>query len=250
MRKMWILAIVILTVGLNAIADDVERVDDSRPGNMNISHAASCYAPQLAYIVNNMNIRGLPTTESDIVDIQYAGSKIRVLNSLQLGKWCWLHMEKGWIAKTGRVSEKKPVVTARSNIATATSVPETVQYINRDGIPPIYGDEMFIEAVTAAFNFLRNNKPSWFAYVSIIDDVKLEPHLCRGGLACAGWPYKVIFFSDWFTYNGYDIPYIASILIHEACHFYQWRDGRGHGYNLDPEGFEAECYGKQREAGL
>ncbi len=250
MGKMWILAIVLLAFSSITIAEENARGDDSKSGNENTSQAASCYAPKLAYIVYSMNIRQLPTTESDIVDIQYANTEITVLGSLQGEKWCWLQMDVGWIANTGRVSEKKPVVTATPIIETATSELDTAQYINREGIPPIYGDETFIDAVTAAFNFLRNNKPSWFDYVSIIDDVKLAPHLCRGGLACAGWPYKVIFFSDWFQYNGYNVPSIASILIHEACHFYQWRDGRGHGYNLDPEGYEAECYGKQREAGL
>ena len=250
MTKMWILAIVILAFSLLANAEDSERGIDPSPEHGSTSQAERCYAPKFAYILYSMNIRELPTTETAIVDLQYANTKITVLRSQQGDRWCWLQTEKGWIANTGRVSEKKPIVKAIPIIVTATSDPETDQYINREGIPPIYGDEAFINAVTAAFNFLRNNKPSWFDYVSIIDDVKLEPHLCRGGLACAGWPYKVIRFSDWYHHNGYDVPSIASVLIHEACHFYQWRDGRGHLYNIDPEGLEAECYAKQTEAGL
>ena len=139
--------------------------------------------------------------------------------------------------------------TARTSAPVASTIP----YASREGLPPIYGDEDFINAVAAAFNYLRNEKPNWFDYVSIIDDVKLQRDRCGGSavaIACAGWPYKVVYFTSWHMENDSSAPSIAATLVHEACHFYQWYGGRGDGYAHDPEGYEAECYAKEREAGF
>ena len=248
---MCLLTCMIFASGFISHAANIDSGFIFSAGKGTTREVVSCYGPETAYIVYGMNIRELPTTQSDKVGIQYANTKISVIESQQGETWCWLRTDKGWIAKTGRVSEKKPVETPKPVAETAEPVVETVQYTSREGLPPIYGDEGFINAVAAGFNFLRNNKPQWFEYVSIIDDVKLKPHKCSGRpLACAGWPYKVVYFTELHKEYGYDVPSIASTLIHEACHFYQWKEGRGDGYSYDPEGYEAECEGKEREAGL
>ena len=117
---------------------------------------------------------------------------------------------------------------------------------------PIYGNDEFRLQIARGFYYLRDKVPQWWPYLSIIDDVKFTAERCSGGYACAGWPYKVVYFAS--DVGGDEIRSIAATLIHEACHLYQWQEGRGDNYDWSLEWedrpHEIECVNKEKEAGF
>ena len=67
-----------------------------------------CYREKQAWITGQMNIRENPTVNSKKVGAALAGEDFSVLDSLQGETYCWLKIDKGWMAKTALISATKP----------------------------------------------------------------------------------------------------------------------------------------------
>ena len=76
--------------------------------------SAGCYPNNIAYISGSMNIRERATTDSDKVGVAYAGQSFPVAESRPGETWCWLRIDKGWLADTSRVQPTKPTYVAPS----------------------------------------------------------------------------------------------------------------------------------------
>ncbi len=80
--------------------------------NIPATAQSNCYPHDTAYIAGNMNIRESATTASRVVVTARLGDSFSVISS-ELGEtWCWLEIDKGWIANTSRVVSTKPTYKA------------------------------------------------------------------------------------------------------------------------------------------
>lgn len=189
-----------------------------------------CYTSSKAYITGVMNIRSGPGTNNRKVGSASAGQSFTVTQSRRGGDYCWLKVSKGWIAKTERVRSTKPPAYRPSST-------------NRAGLPRISGDSHFVKQATTAFNLLRDKAPRWFNYV-VVKNPTVEEHW--GGLSGVWLPQKTIVIG-WTHVD--DIAILAGVLVHEACHIYQWHEGRYGGDNADDRiRREVECMKIQVEA--
>ena len=215
----------------------------------------SCYAHERAYVGGSMNIRQRATIDSPVIAKASSGDVFDVVASQRGETWCWLRVAEGWLARTSRVSTTRPVAppapVAQLPVPVITEAPH--QIINSQGRHiPIYGADSFRLSIAQAFYYLRDNVPHWWPYVAIIDDVKFDAGACSLGYACADWPYKGVYFGN--RAIGKSVHQLASTLIHEACHIYQWQEGRGDNYDSslawEDRPHEIECMNKEREAGF
>lgn len=207
------------------IRDDHVQPNKSRQStrtNTTSSTQTKCYSASKAYITGAMNIRSGPGTSNRKVGSAHTGESFSVSRSQRGGEYCWLKVNKGWIAKTGRVSSTKPVVEAAKTCA---------------GIPPLNGART--DRIRRAFDYLCKNAPNWFAYAtssrpsSISDDPKLPggrayPNGRRIGINTNAYPIIMV---------------LASVIVHESCHIHQFNEGRWRGGS--PLDVEVECHNKQ-----
>ena len=70
--------------------------------------AAGCFPQTTVYLTGRMNIRAGASKNGARIGVAQAGS-YSVLRSAQGGSYCWLHIGRGWIAKTSLVSATEPV---------------------------------------------------------------------------------------------------------------------------------------------
>ena len=182
-----------------------------------------------------------------------AQASFGVNNCCFLNRQC--HSEQEWVdgywAYQRNECPAQPAPVSLSPAPVDTDAPHRVWNSQGREIP-IYGDDVFRRQIARAFYHLRDEVPQWWPYLSIIDDVKSEAGSCNGGYACAGWPYKVVYFEA--DVSDSDTRSLASTLIHEACHLYQWQEGRGDNYDWSLEWedrpHEIECNNKEKEAGF
>lgn len=194
-----------------------------------IGISTRCYTASKLYVTGSMNIRSGPSTGNSKVGSAGAGESFTVSSSLQKDDYCWLRISKGWIAKTPRVRSTKPPTYSPSSTNTV-------------GLPRIQGGASFRAKVITAWNYLRDKSPKWFNYAisanfsviqeswrTVVDTVSRRLEIER-------------------NVHGYrsQTSALSSILIHEACHVYQWNQGRSH--SLSRRQKESECYQKQVDA--
>ena len=79
----------------------------SPPPTQNL-HAPSCFPHEKAWVAGPMNVRQYPTTAARRVAEASAGESYAVLESRQGETYCWLRIDKGWMAGTALVSATKP----------------------------------------------------------------------------------------------------------------------------------------------
>ena len=163
-----------------------------------------CYTSRKAYITGTMNIRSGPSTSNNKVGSANAGDSFTVSGSHDGEDYCWLEISKGWIAKTGRVQSTKPVVPA-----------DEVTY------PSIVGSEAFVNDVKRAFRYLASNSANWYSYVRSVTRSIESSEATIGARAYTKSRHMEIN-----PNHSLDTMELASVLIHEACHFYQAIQGR------------------------
>ncbi len=74
-----------------------------------VAAQSNCFSHDTAYIAGNMNIRENASTDSRVVATARWGDSFSVISSERGSTWCWVEIDGGWIAKTGRVRSTKPV---------------------------------------------------------------------------------------------------------------------------------------------
>ena len=72
------------------------------------SVAANCYSQSEVWVRGAMNVRQSPSVNAAKTYVAEAGENFRVLESRQGEPFCWLRIEKGWMALTDLVSATKP----------------------------------------------------------------------------------------------------------------------------------------------
>lgn len=182
----------------------------------------SCYVASKAYITGSMNIRSGPSTDNSKVGSVNSGQSFTVSRSQRGGKYCWLKINKGWIAKTGRVQSTKPPVYSPSST-------------NTDGLPAIEGSASFRTKIIRAWNYLRDKSPKWYSYVKSTN-ISVIQESFRTGMHVASRRMEI---SNSYRYSG-DVVVLSSSFVHEACHIYQWNSGKFH--DLGQRSRESECY--------
>ena len=75
----------------------------------------SCYPHSQAWVTGTMNVRERPSANAQKVGAAHAGESFSVLESRPGDTYCWLRINKGWMAKTALVSATKP--QARSQLS-------------------------------------------------------------------------------------------------------------------------------------
>ncbi len=70
--------------------------------------SSSCYSGEQAWVWGAMNVREGPSVSAAKVYVAEAGEYFRVLESRQGATYCWLRIDKGWMAQTAFVSSTKP----------------------------------------------------------------------------------------------------------------------------------------------
>lgn len=194
--------------------------------------SSGCYASKTAYITGNMNIRQAANVNSTKVGLATSGQQFAVSRSWQKEDYCWLKINKGWIAKTGRVKPAKPTTVRTATTATTRSTSRT----SCANMPSIHADSS--GRIKRAMDYLCINGASWYDYV-IAKTSTIKANLgIQGGRAYVKRRHVEI--NDSWYPNTMEL---ASVIVHEACHIYQWEQGR---YNsLNPTAREVECINKQ-----
>lgn len=160
-----------------------------------------CFNHDTAYVKGHMNIRKEPTTSSPIVGKASKNDYYDVIESLQGANWCWIDIDGQWMAVTSIVSH---------DIA--------------DILPTINGDKRFTNKIADAFELLARESSRWFKYViditRSVDAWDLSADFAVGQVTRDGsWRIKM----DKYKIRTRDVADIASTLIHEACHLYQYK---------------------------
>ena len=75
--------------------------------------ARTCFLHDIAYVTGAMNIRAQPSVNSAKIGLAQPDT-YAVSRSAQGESYCWVNIDRGWIAKTQRVSGTKPVVSRSS----------------------------------------------------------------------------------------------------------------------------------------
>ena len=176
-----------------------------------------CYEASWAFVTGPMNIRAEPSTNSEIVSHARDGAVLAVAQAEQGESYCWLQVPDGWMAETRLVHSSIP----------AQSLPE------------IRGDEAFQQEIINALNFLRDNLPHWYMYVTRVTG-RIEPAPPYASTSQA-WATgrRITVHND---HLGSPLQ-AASILVHESCHFVQYNEGRRPGrWNIEARvEHEKEC---------
>ena len=71
-------------------------------------YAPSCFPHETAWVTGAMNVREYPTTAANLVGEARAGESYAVSESRQGETYCWLRIDKGWMARTVLVSATEP----------------------------------------------------------------------------------------------------------------------------------------------
>ena len=77
--------------------------------------APSCYHNQQVWVTGDMNVREQPSINAKKVGSADAGESFNVLESRQGDSYCWLRVNRGWMARTALVSATKPQVRVPSS---------------------------------------------------------------------------------------------------------------------------------------
>ena len=174
---------------------------------------SGCYEAVWAFVTGPMNIRQLPTTASEVVAQARNGAAFDVSESVQGDSYCWLRIPDGWMAQTKVVNGTIP----------------------SRNLPRIEGTARFIARITSAYEFLRQGAPKWYFYVTgpRIEVVRLN----QSGSASLSYTgsKRVEIAED----HLLDLLHLASVIVHEACHFYQYEEQRLH--LMDSWEREDEC---------
>ncbi len=186
--------------------------------------AQNCFPYDIASITGLMNIREEPRLHSKIVGAANSGNNFHVINAEQGGHWCWIQIEVGWLANTARVQGKSL----------------------DDLYPTIRGAEtQLIQSVKKALDWMKRRVPQWFDYVvNAVDVIIVEKPANVWSFWPVGGARARVTSGETFIW-GFEgkrtvVLYLSSVLIHEACHHYQWREGRFHGRTRAD--IEAECH--------
>ena len=176
-----------------------------------------CYLRDTVYLAYSMNVRERPTTNSPIATSLLAGQTIQVSQSEQGITWCWLETQWGWVAKTGRVRDVKPteVKTQTTTHTIVLDLPPAEKTLSRQ-----------------ALDWLRTYRPEWYEYANNITDriEMVENSFC--GLANSNHPRTVFMTTRTIYPCGYATIDVAMLLVHEACHLYQYSRGEHHGWDF------------------
>ena len=187
----------------------------------------SCFPYNTAYVTGKMNIREEATTNSPIVGTTNKGDTFDVSEARLGNTWCWLKVEKGWMAYTRLVSH---------GIS--------------DILPSVTGSPYFQKKITKAFELMEEKSPEWFKYtVAIINSVVSADLSADKAVAqvIRTRPNQVKVDSNQIRRNA--IASLASTLVHEACHLYQYRDTpNGRSLPLSQYERESDCLKIQAKA--
>ena len=174
---------------------------------------SGCYDAARAFVSGAMNIRQSPTIDSDVVGRARDGAAFKVTQSVQGNRYCWLRIAEGWMAKT--------------NIVTNVAPPRI--------LPRIEGEPWFVARIMDAYHLLKEAAPHWYMYVT-------GPRIDVIGYSGAESSSLAYTSSRRMEIGGshmFDRLLLAGVLAHEACHFYQYEEGRL--YDLDKWTREEEC---------
>lgn len=203
----------------NAASDDTAlQIPEEIENEATVS---GCYLDPEAYVIGTMNIRASATTSSDIVGKAKEGESFPVADSKQGDSWCWLKIERGWIAKTS-------IVVPRLNPDTSNE-----QQIR---LPRIIGSDRFISQVKGALRLVREQAPSQYDYiVSPTDAIHMAPIGAPHNRSRAYMSQRkiVIGLDHAFYINEYgsrgtiheQLLYLIGTLAHEACHIHIYDRG-------------------------
>ena len=75
--------------------------------------APSCYRHPQAWVTGEMNVRAQPSINAQKRDPAQPGERFDVLESRQGGRYCWLRINRGWMAVTG-ARKRYRATTARA----------------------------------------------------------------------------------------------------------------------------------------
>ena len=186
-------------------------------------YASRCYAGAKAYVSGVMNIRSGASTRSPVVAKARAGDAFVVLGSMAGTDWCWLKVNRGWLANTARVSST---------------------------VLPIAGSREFVRQVESALNWLELEAPEWHNYV-IGGVEKISEIANTGGGRCGAIAYPAqrgigieSCMVNWAQQRGIsasprlDQLELAIYIAHEACHIH--RHEAGFKYNAATRAREEE----------
>ena len=88
--------------------------------------AQACFSYDTAYVTGRMNIRAEASANSEKVGLAQPGT-YAVAGSAQGESYCWVNIDRGWIAKTLRVSGTKPVSSRSSQPVPQAAARQTSQ---------------------------------------------------------------------------------------------------------------------------
>lgn len=246
------------------VIDSPRALSSEPPDSATVSASAmgrSCYRAEKAYVVGNMNIRSSASTESAVVARARAGDEFAVASSQRGETWCWLEINRGWLANTARVRSTRPtqpVVTGA--VSPATSQPANIDnccFVDRQcaseqewvdgywafqnkqcspptnastqeaiqGRPRLVGSPAFIRFIEATLDLLEARTTYWYRYVIDQTSVIIEGDPFRPGICGARvhtGARRVTVDTDCQTWG---ITQMAPTLVHEACHVYHHDNG-------------------------
>lgn len=190
-----------------------------------------CYSYSTAYVTGSINIRSGPGVGNSKVGSANAGESFTVSSSRRSSDYCWLKINKGWIAKTARVQSTKPA-------------PPPIQM----NLPPIEGNTQFRQRIEAAYRYIARRSAYWLNYVTTARASRISADYLILGAGQTRGSTRVIEINATAFLSPSHTAELAGVLIHESCHLHQWDQGkRSYGGSRIVE-LEKECYGVEADA--
>ena len=206
----------------------------------------SCFPYEEVHLIHSATIRDEPYILGNKIGRKEPGEPLVVLQSTK-GTSCWIRIEEGWILYNDKLMFHEEIA-------------EELEIEIDPDWPIIEGDNYFTARIHAALDYIRSKSSIWHKYVTRVTesialrskDAKQHTLLAhnidvRNESLAHGREHRIEIGLNHVRWGPKPTLFLASMLIHEACHLHQWNAGMWAGigdWALEARQ-EVDCYKKQ-----
>ncbi|MCY3780055.1 MAG: hypothetical protein OXG78_07085 [Chloroflexi bacterium] len=183
----------------------------------------SCYPHDVAYVERLAVIYEEHGTPGVVIGLAFQAEAHHVQNSVRVSGECWVLVEKDWLLSEDLSA--KPVT--QLNLPAHTPAK----------LPTIKGDAKFRAQIAESLAYLQEEVPLWYRYVTQYR-YTIEPTKPGAVKSYAQWPERRVYVHE---DNLDSLISRPLLLVHEACHIHQGKEGRWNRGGFTQVRNEQEC---------